>query len=67
MNPLFGGLLEGALIGAAVGLAVGVVMALLPGRPCPKCNKRLPKPLFGRLEQCPSCGHRLNLRKKSRE
>jgi hypothetical protein len=60
MNVLFAGMVEGAIIGAVVGLLVGVVAAFLPGKPCPRCKQRLPKPVFRSLRACPKCGCKLN-------
>jgi hypothetical protein len=64
MPPLFAGLVEGAIIGAVAGALVGVGMtviaALRPGKPCPQCQKPLPKPMLGPVKSCPKCGCKLN-------
>jgi hypothetical protein len=55
------GILEGALIGAAVGLVVGILVTVLrPAKPCPQCNKPLPKPFFAPVKVCPNCGCELD-------
>lgn len=62
---IIGGFVEGAIQGAIVGAIVGLVAGLLiyilkPAKPCPQCEKPLPKPLFSPVQACPSCGCELD-------